>query len=469
MNTSLRNLKNLPSPKGKPIVGHLLDFNAQDKHNVLENWVNEVGDVFKISLLGKHFVVSANPEINLEILKNRPGKFQRFYKINEILTEMGVSGVFNAEGEQWKKHRALTAEALNVKNVRSFFPTLQKMTKRLHSRWTKVAERNSAIDVQKEMIRYTVDITTNIAFGYDVNTLEKDGDIIQNHLDKIFPMINSRITAPVPMWRYLKSKKDKELDEAIDAIETLVNDLIAKARDRMVADPKLEENPTNFLEALLVEQKKDPSFTDKEVFGNVFTILLAGEDTTSNSNSWTIFYLAQHPDIYQKVREEAKTVFPDTLCANSHEEVAQLKYTEAVCMEAIRMKPVSPNLYMQAKEDVIIQDLELKKGTTVMMQNKVGQTSEEHFSEADTFLPERWLPTGCPHHTAHSPNMIRAFGAGPRFCPGKNLAIQEMKIAISMICKNFDLTLAVKPEEVKEVFTFTMFPEGLVVKLKGIS
>lgn len=465
MNTSLRNIKNLPSPKGKPIVGHLPQFNAQDKHNVLENWVKEVGDLFKISLLGRQFIVSANPDINLEILKNRPDKFQRFFKINEILTEMGVSGVFNAEGEQWKKHRTLTAEALNVKNVRSFFPTLQQMTERLQGRWAKLAAANSSLDIQKEMIRYTVDITTNIAFGYDVNTLEKDGDIIQDHLDKIFPMINSRITAPIPVWRYLKSKKDKELDEAIEAIETLVNDLIAKARERMAADPELKENPTNFLEALLVEQKKDPSFTDKEVFGNVFTILLAGEDTTSNSISWTLYYLAQHLEIYQRIREEANTVFPDTLCANSHEELAQLKYTEAACMEAIRMKPVSPNLYMQAKEDVIIQNLELKKGTTVMMQNKLGQTSEEHFSEADKFLPERWLTNGCRHHTAHSPNMIRAFGAGPRFCPGKNLAIQEMKMAISMICKNFDLSLAVKPEEVKEVFTFTMFPKGLMVKL----
>lgn len=465
MNTSLRNIKNLPSPKGKPIVGHLPQFNAQDKHNVLETWVKEVGDLFKISLLGRQFIVSANPDINLEILKNRPDKFQRFFKINEILTEMGVSGVFNAEGEQWKKHRTLTAEALNVKNVRSFFPTLQQMTERLQGRWAKLAAANSSLDIQKEMIRYTVDITTNIAFGYDVNTLEKDGDIIQDHLDKIFPMINSRITAPIPVWRYLKSKKDKELDEAIEAIETLVNDLIAKARERMAADPELKENPTNFLEALLVEQKKDPSFTDKEVFGNVFTILLAGEDTTSNSISWTLYYLAQHLEIYQRIREEANTVFPDTLCANSHEELAQLKYTEAACMEAIRMKPVSPNLYMQAKEDVIIQNLELKKGTTVMMQNKLGQTSEEHFSEADKFLPERWLTNGCRHHTAHSPNMIRAFGAGPRFCPGKNLAIQEMKMAISMICKNFDLSLAVKPEEVKEVFTFTMFPKGLMVKL----
>lgn len=465
MNTSQKNIKDLPSPKGQPIVGHLLQFNSEAKHTVLENWVKEVGDVFKINMLGKLFLVSANPDINLEILKSRPEKFQRFFKINEILTEMGIVGVFNAEGEQWKQHRELTAEALNVKNVRSFFPTLKLMTERLYGRWCSFAKAEKNIDVQKEMVRYTVDITTSIAFGYDVNTLEKEGNVIQDHMEKIFPMINSRITAPLATWRYFKSKKDKELDVALKAIEDLVHQFIEEGKARLDGNPELQENPTNFLEALLVEQKKNPDFTDQEVFGNVFTILLAGEDTTSNSISWTLFYLAQHPEVYQKVRDEAKQVFEGESCATSHEEVAELKYTEAVCMEAMRLKPVTPNLYMQAKEDVVIKGLQIPKGTTVMMQNKVGQTDETHFTNADQFIPERWIANGCPHHTAHSPQMMRAFGAGPRFCPGRNLAIQEMKMAISMICKNFDLELAVKPEEVKEIFTFTMFPEGLVVRL----
>ena len=37
-------------------------------------------------------------------------------------------------------------------------------------------------------MRYTVDVTTNLAFGYDMNTLEKEGDVIQQHLEKIFPI-----------------------------------------------------------------------------------------------------------------------------------------------------------------------------------------------------------------------------------------------------------------------------------------
>lgn len=465
MKSEYRTLKELPSPKGRAILGNLLEFNAGQKHTVLESWVKEVGELFTINLAGKRFLVSADPELNLEILKNRPNQFQRFFKINEILTEMGVVGVFNAEGEQWKQHRELTAEALNVKNVRSFFPTLQLMTERLYRRWCAFAKAEKNIDVQKEMVRYTVDITTSIAFGYDVNTLEKEGDVIQDHMEKIFPMINSRITAPIATWRYFKSKKDKELDVALKAIEDLVHQFIEEAKAKLDGSSELRDNPTNFLEALLVEQKKNPDFTDQEVFGNVFTVLLAGEDTTSNSISWTLFYLAQHPEVYQKVREEAQQVFDGTSCATSHEQVAELKYTEAVCMEAMRLKPVTPNLYMQAKEYVVIQNLCIPKGTTVMMQNKVGQTDEAHFTNAEKFIPERWIANGCPHHAAHSPQMMRAFGAGPRFCPGRNLAIQEMKMAISMICKNFDLELAVKPEDVKEIFTFTMFPEDLVVKL----
>lgn len=465
MNIEKRTIHNLPSPKGVPIFGHLSKFNAENKHNVLENWVKEVGDVFKISLVGKQFIVSADPIINHEILKSRPDTFQRFFKINEIMSEVGIVGLFNAEGEQWKQHRQLTAEALNTKNVQSFFPTILQITERLHMRWEELSKTESIVDVQKEMVRYTVDITTAIAFGYDINTLQKDGGIIQDHLEKIFPMINQRITAPIATWRYFKSKKDKAFDTALTAIEALVHQFIKEAKERLKDNPTLQKSPTNFLEALLIEQEKSGGFSDQEVFGNVFTILLAGEDTTSNSISWTLYYLAQHTKVFQKVRDEADVVFSGSSCPTSNEMVTALKYTEVVCMEAMRLKPVTPNLYMQALEDVTVQNLEIKKGMTVMMQNKVAQTHEDHFTNPTDFMPERWIPKACPMHDKHSPQIMRAFGAGPRFCPGRNLALQEMKMAISMICKNFDISLAVKPEEVKEIFSFTMFPENLKVKL----
>lgn len=463
--TDPQTIHTLPQPKGETIFGNLRQFKAPNKHQVLEQWVAECGELFRISLMGKKFIVSANAEINHEILKQRPETFRRYANIANVMDEMGISGVFSAEGETWKKHRKLTSEALNVRNVQRFYPTLLEISGKLLRKWEHAAEAGKTIDVQREMMRYTVDITTAIAFGYQMNTLEEGEDILQNHLEHIFPMINRRITAPFPIWRYFPTSKDRELKKSLRHIESTVQGFIAEGRKRLEEQPELKLQPTNFLEALLTEQETDSTFTDYEVFGNVFTLLLAGEDTTSNSLSWVLFHLTQHPEYVLKIREEALQVYPENDQAPDYETMRKLQWTEAVVMESMRLKPVTPNLYMQALKDVVVGNLFVEEGMTVMLQNKVPQTSEQYFSEPENFFPERWLTNGCP---VHSPDIIRVFGGGARFCPGKTLAMNELIMTISMICKHFDPELAVKPEDVREAFAFTMFPENCLVRLKNV-
>jgi cytochrome P450 len=59
-----------------------------------------------------------------------------------------------------------------------------------------------------------------------------------------------------------------------------------------------------------------------------------------------------------------------------------------------------------------------------------------------------------------------AFGAGPRFCPGRNLAFLEAKTALAMLARNFEITLDRTAPPVKERFAFTMAPSGLHVRLE---
>lgn len=459
---TIRTIDNLPQPKGVPVLGNLPQFKAENKPKMLEKWSREVGSIYRISLLGKKFVVSTNPDFNINLYKNRPDKFRRFGKIDEVMSEMGIKGVFNAEGEQWKVHRKLSAEALNARNVQGFFPTIQEMTERLLNRWLK--NKGAVVDVQKEMMRYTVDITTRIAFGYDTHSLEREDDVLQKHLEKIFPMINKRITSPIPFWRIIKSKEDRALDKALQSLEKTILEFIQKARTRLDEYPELKEHPENFLQALLVEKEKAGTFSDQEIYGNVFILLLAGEDTTSNSISWTLFYLTQHPHVFAKLREEADTVIATAPYIQDVDHLSTLKYAEAVSMEALRIRPVTPTLFLESLEDQVVDGLKLNKGVTVMMQSKVAQTSDEHFTKGGEFIPERWL--GGSDLPLHNTDVFRTFGAGPRFCPGKTLALYEMKMALSMIAKNFDIELAVDPSEVREKFAFTMFPENLMLRIK---
>jgi hypothetical protein len=89
---------------------------------------------------------------------------------------------------------------------------------------------------------------------------------------------------------------------------------------------------------------------------------------------------------------------------------------------------------------------------------QAGLHDGEHASE---FHPERWLNQ---QDDESAPKSL-AFGAGPRFCPGRNLAFLESKAAIAMIARNFTIELDDSHGPVKEAFHFAMVPKGLRVRL----
>ncbi len=449
-------IKDLPQPKGHVITGHLAEFKKDQKHQILEEWSNDHDDLYRIRLVTKKIIVSARPLINDFILKNRPNKFRRFSKIREVMNEMGITGVFTAEGEQWKQHRKLSVEALNHKNTKSYFPIIKSTTKRLINHINE--KQVSTFDIQSIIMKYTIDITTQIAFGYDGNTLENPNDPLQKHLEKVFPTINARIAAPLPIWKIVKTSKVKEFEKSLEYIKTIIHKYIDEAKAEITSKPK------NFLEALLLENQKE-NLTDGEIFGNVFTMLLAGEDTTSNSISWAIYFLAINPKIVERARKEIKIICPNGV-VESIEQLNHLPYIEGIALETLRLKPVSPTLIMEALENSQVGDLRFNMGDIVLLQNKVAQTKEEYFSNAEDFKPERWLKESkCPFH---SPQQIRVFGGGPRFCPGKALAIDEIKTSLVSFISNFDVTLAVPQEEITEKAAFAMQPQNLKVKIKKI-
>jgi len=78
----------------------------------------------------------------------------------------------------------------------------------------------------------------------------------------------------------------------------------------------------------------------------------------------------------------------------------------------------------------------------------------------EEFLPERWLTD----EEQTRPAKTLSFGAGPRFCPGRNLALLESKTVLAMIARNFEWELYGGP--VREAFEFAIVPRGLRVLIR---
>lgn len=457
-------VKELNGPKGLPLVGTLFKLDLPNLHKQIEEWADVYGDVYRLDLPIKNQLVVTRPSMIQAISADRPDGFVRAKKLDLILREGGVHGVFNAEGDEWRVHRNLVTKGLDVKHQKQFFPQLVATVERLYQKWKRDAASGEPFDIQQDLLRFTVDVSVWLAFGYEINTLEQKEGVIQEHMEKIFPTIFERINNPIPWHRFIRSKKSREFDIAVSEMNKLVDKFIEEAQKNIEANPALREHPSNLIESILVASETEETIGPKEVRGDLLTLLMAGEDTTAHTLIWMIYELASLPHIQDAIREEVDKVIGDELYVRDYSLNNSLKYIEAVANESLRFKPVAPIILHEAIRDTEIEGYEIKTGQMILTQYRHGALSDKYFTDAREFKPERWLKESkCP---VHNMDAFTPFGAGPRYCPGRNLAILEIRNVIAMLFKNFEIELITPPEEVKEIMAFTLMASEYKVRLK---
>lgn len=464
--STVRSLKDLAGPKGLPFVGNMLQIEMGQMHRKLEKWVDIYGDSYQFAIGPRKFLVCANPDDISSVLKDRPIGFSRTSRLELIGRELGIEGVFSANGDVWRRQRPLVMAAFNPTHVRAYFPSLRVVTNRFLKRWKNYADGAQSFDLEPELMRYTVDVTAGLAFGSDINTIESEDVTIQKHMEGIFRMLQKRLFAPFPYWHWIKFAEDRKLDKDIKFVHKAVHAFIHAAKERVERDPALREQPGNMLEAMIVARGEDnTALTETELTGNVITMLLAGEDTTAHTLAWLMHMLYHHPVVIERVRAEVDQVLGSESIPVCHEQLSQLDYIGTCINEAMRLRPVAPLIVVEASRDGVVAGTAIRKGTVIMLLTRVGSMDNVNFADAPMFNPDRWTATST---AANQRKVSIPFGAGPRMCPGRYLALEEMKMVISTLIKNFDIVEVVTPDgkEVQEQLAFTLSPVGLRVKLK---
>ncbi len=464
---ALRTVESLPGPRPWPLAGNLPNMRLDRIHRDVEEWSKRYGPVFRINIGNVPMVVLAGHELVSAALRDRPDGFRRPSITAEVSNEMGGRpGLFLAEGAAWRNQRRMVMTALAPHAVKAYFPSLVKVGLRLQQRWRQAARDGSAIDLTEDLKRFSVDVIAGLAFGTDVNTIDGGQDVIQRHMDAILPEVSRRSFALFPYWRYVKLPRDRRLDESVRQLDKAVDQLIATARARLAAEPHRRERPANLLEAMIcAADEGDSGVNDVTVAGNVTTLLLAGEDTTSNTLAWMLYLLQNNPAALRKARAEVQRIAPDT-AAFTIEQMDALDYLEACAQEAMRLKPVAPFLPLESLRDSVIGDVRIPKGGLVWCVMRHDSVSDSHVPQASQFDPERWLQKG---DGAMNKLVSMPFGAGVRTCPGRYLALLEIKLASAMLLNSFDIASldTVDGKEPDELMAFTMSPVGLRMQLRN--
>ena len=192
-------------------------------------------------------------------------------------------------------------------------------------------------------------------------------------------------------------------------------------------------------------QDADPVAAEARIRDELVTLLLAGHETTASTLSWAFYLLDQHPEVRQRLRQEAIEVLGDR--RPTYADLSRLTYTGMVVQEVMRLYPAVWMLARTAKADDDVAGYRVRAGNDVVICPWALHRNPEFWPNAARFEPERFEASAAHERAPYS---YLPFGAGPRFCIGNHLGLMEATFVLALVCRELDLRLVpgrrVRPE-----------------------
>jgi cytochrome P450 len=105
---------------------------------------------------------------------------------------------------------------------------------------------------------------------------------------------------------------------------------------------------------------------------------------------WTLVELINHPNIFNKVREEIKSLVGSVRLVEESD-VSSLPYLQAVVKEALRLHPPLPVIVRECREACKIKDFEIPKKTMLAINVYAIMRDANIWDYPNDFRPERFL------------------------------------------------------------------------------
>jgi cytochrome P450 len=173
--------------------------------------------------------------------------------------------------------------------------------------------------------------------------------------------------------------------------------------------------------------------SDAELVGQTNILFVAGHETTTNSLTWTLFLLDQHPEVHAALLEELEGELKGA--APTLEQLERLPLLERVVKESMRILPPVPMAFRVSNAPFEMGGYAFGAETMIHYSPYITHRLPDLYPEPARFLPERWSRIDPPVY-GYIP-----FSNGPRRCIGATMALLEIKLMLSMLLPRFRLSL----------------------------
>ena len=348
---------------------------APDRLSLITQAARKYGDVVPTPR-GKLFF---HPDAVQEILVTYDRCFQKSPDLRWTKFTLG-NGLLTSEGEFHRRQRRLIQPSLHPARLAGYAEVMTRHAgETALNRW----KDGDDINLHREMMRLALCIVAEALFGASVGP---EVDAISDAMDRNVEMFR-RVTAP---WGPLKLLLPLPFNFRFFAGRRRLHNTLKRFIHQRRTSGEVRDD---LLARLLAAQDPEGGggMSEKQLLDECIILFAAGHETTANALTFTLWLLAQHPEVDAALQEELTRVM-GSRTTPAFADLDRLVYTRMVVAESMRLYPPAWIQGRQVAEPCTINGQALKKGEVVFVCQWVTHRDERWWPRSERFDPLRFSP-----------------------------------------------------------------------------
>jgi cytochrome P450 len=317
--------------------------------------------------------------------------------------------------------------AFHRKRIATYSTIMTDATVALLERWQSNVQRDSSLDIAKEMMNLTLGIVGQTLFSID---LSEETNTIGPAVTTLLNLLGHYVYAPFPPIN-IPTSRNRRLLEINRSLEQVIYHIIAERRQQDV--------DTGDLLSMLLSARDEETgegMNDQQIRDELMTMLIAGHETTANTLAWTWCLLSQHPEVEQRLYSEIDQVLGGNI--PTLERLLDLKYTNMILEETLRLYPPAGIYGRKTIADDELRGYHIPAKSMIVISPYATQHHPDYWPDPERFDPERFTPE---HSAGRSHYAYFPFSSGPRMCIGSSFAMMEAQLILATIAQRYRLRL----------------------------
>ncbi|KAF7031330.1 hypothetical protein CFC21_042674 [Triticum aestivum] len=422
---------------------------------------------FRLLAPGRRQIYTSDTAVVEHILRTNFANYGKGASNYDKTSDLFGDGIFTADGDKWRQHRKIASYDFSTRALRDFSGgVFNRDAAKLAHIVSGNAAAKQPVDFQDLLMKATMDSIFTIAVGVDLDTLSgsDEGSRFAAALDDASEFTLLRfVNAFWKVSRFLNVGAEAALRRRIEVVDEFMYKRIRGRADEISDGGKVAKD--DLLSRFIQATTGDAGEVDyKHLRDMILNIIMAGKDTTAGALAWFPYMMCKHPEVQEKISEEAAVAGQATSSIDdfsrslNDEALNKMHYLHAALTETLRLYPSLPLDNKECfSDDVLPNGFSVGKGDIVFYAPyAMGRMERLWGDDAIVFRPERWLDERGVF-LPESPFKFTAFQAGPRICLGKEFAYRQMKIFAAVLLRFFVLALHDKDASVNYRTMITLY------------